>query len=315
MDDIDIGGIDEILKQAARIRNDANALYMNKDVNPKYIGSYECKGCGEENSSLSSWCFRCGLSKFAKPSKPQLDVSHSVENNTKCHVYNTDQLLEPKCSERPVNEPREINTTKINAGGDLKVFQYNQSNGSKQDTIEIKYIRAPAPHVESPVENNRSEEESFECPSFSSEDIIIYDRCENKKNKKRLYIKPLSSSSLISTTLNSPTTIKNAWATPVTKQARPSSTPPRAKNGRPSSATKPTLQNKPALLPRKHHNSSSSKKSLNSSLTPSVFERLYKNEAKPKIRSVQSSPHLITTDKNRKTKPNSVIALSAPQIR
>ena len=310
MDDLDIGGIDEILKQAARIRNDIKVGYLYNDADPNHIGSYKCNGCGEENSLLSSWCFRCGLRKFGSPPKPKLNKCYSDEGNAACNVYNTDQLLQSKQAVMMVDKPREINTTKNIVKGEVKVFEYNQSKENKQNIIEVKDMEVPVIEKRNFVENAGSEGEFLECPSFSSEDIILYDRCENKKNKKRLYIKPLSTPSLITTTAHS-TAVKNAWSS--TKQTRPSSTPLRVKNTRPNSASKSNPQNR--ANSRKYHNSSCSKKSQNSSLTPSVFERLYNNESKPKIRPVQSSPHLIATDKTKNVKTNTVVTLAAPQLR
>ena len=351
MDDLDIGGIDEILKQAAKIRNDAKSGYLYNDVSAKHIGSYQCNGCGEENSLLSSWCFKCGLRKFGSPPKPKMSHCFS-EGDTKYNVYNTDQILQSKPIVTPADKPREINTTKNIVKGEVKVFEYNQSKENKQNITGVKDMPVPEIDEGSSMENVGSEAEFLECPSFSSEDIIYYDRCETKKSKKRLYIKPLSTPSLLSSTF-SPTATKNAWSTPVSKQTKPFATPLRVKNGRPTSASngrpnsasngrpnsasngrpnstsngrpnsasKSTPQIRANSLARKnfptlkHHNSTCSKKSLNNSLTPSVFERLYSNETKPKIRTVQSSPHLIGTEKNKNMKTNAVVALAAPQLR
>jgi hypothetical protein len=315
MDDIDIGGIDEILKQAARIRNDAKCGYLYNDVKPKHIGSYKCNGCGEENSLVSSWCFRCGLRKFGSPPKLKMNHCYSNEGNAKCNVYNTDQVLQSKSKDVvEVHKPREINTTKNTVKGEVKVFEYDQSSKKKQNVIGVIDMKLPVMDSDNFEENVASESDSLECPSFSTEDIILYDRCESKKSKKRLYIKPMSTPSLTTPTF-SPTVTKNAWSTPGAKQARPSSTPLRIKNVRPNSASKVIPQNRPNSSSRKQHSSTCSKKSLNSSLAPSVFERLYNNETKPKIRPVQSSPQLITTEKNKNTKTNTVMALPAPQLR
>lgn len=353
MDDLDVRSIDEILKQAARIRSDTKCAAIYHDNKPKQIGNYKCNGCGEENSMISTWCFRCGLQKFGNPPEKKINTVYLSHENAKRNIYNTDQILQDlnfkqiSSSQENPPKPREINTKTNSARGQVKVFKYNhQTNplekekGNNIGTFKIENHDKVDPKMKNgdskifkfeehegvdlemknsdsiykgSSKDNSSEDDTLERSVFSSEDIILYDRGENKKNKKRLYIKPLSTPSLITTT-HSPTAIKNAWSSSSAKQAKPSGTPLRTRPTRPQSASRPQSPSRNSSLTRKNSHSVCSKKPQNTSLTPSVFERLYKNENKPKIRSVQSSPNLTNSLVERNKKSNSVVTLTAPLL-
>ena len=317
MDELDIGGIEEILKQAAKIRADIKTGLQCKKELPNNKREYKCNGCGEDNSWLSVWCFKCGLGKNAKPmeSKPEQLCTLKSKFSVDCNVYNTDQLLgdlQPNQATKIIEKPREINSTRHSPMGELKVFKYDQENQNKKNSglfaVNKKNIEN---NMENILKSTVSLDIESEYNNFSQNDIIIYDRGENKKSKKKLIIKPLSAPS--QNGRFSP--VKNAWdELLLSKQTKPQASNSLIKNSRPHSMTSISPQKagpEQANSAYKRPNSACSRRTV--SATPAVFERLYNNESKIKNRSVQRSPQLMS-DKIKLLKTSTVSLTSAPHL-
>lgn len=315
MDDLDIGGIDEILKKAAKIRTDIkNGLQCN-EVLPTNGGQYKCNGCGENNSWLSAWCFKCGLSKNAKPLNKKIGEKFTYKSvfDVDCNVYNTDQLLEDlqtNQAKKTTEKPREINSTRHSPRGELKIFEYNQDEKKKKSSISSELNKqVNINNVKQVVESAPSSDVESEFNIFSENDIILYDRSrrENKKPKKKLIIKPLSAPSLTQNSGSS--SIKCAWEESSAKSPTKTSNFP-IKVHRPHSMTNISPQKSSSNLP-KRPSSACSRRAVFS--TPSVFERLYNNESKIKNKTAQSSPQLLS-DNVKLLKTSTVSLVSAPHL-
>lgn len=294
MDDIDIGEIEEILKEAARIRKDANTTISDEKLLDKsYLDSYFCKSCGEENSKLSLWCFKCGLQKNKQP-----NLVHKTEQFTsKCNVYNCDQILPNNNSTVHVNfnDARKINSTTSPPRGKVMEFKYNEDKDEpmyRVDSLELD-LSLLAENSYS-VQQNISQKDRLAHSEIDlsvqnePSDVIIYDRTfDSKKGRKKLYIKPLSQ-----------VETKDVWASTVRRNkkipfSKTTTEPVRiTTNGRVSSTSisnLETLNSCPNFTSSRPNSSSSRQKPLSRPQSANIQNRNNRSCSRPSSSSINKN--------------------------